>query len=208
VSQLQRLLGMVPAAGRQGKPWLQTELASRVGKPGPNRVGRPDGQRRRLDLPERLLQMNVQDGPTAGCVTGPPVARKKTSALIGNEPAASAALPAPAADAAAGPPGLPPFGLHEAAALLEAGRLDVAAGLALAALDRRAGTGDAEAAAAAAVLRAQQAALAGLPPLHGAPRRLPHVNERGAAAFTELLALLRLQEGQLVELHAALAELT
>jgi len=136
------------------------------------------------------------------------VARKKISAPIEDEPAPPAALPAPAPDAAAEAPGPPPFGLHEAAALLEAGRLDVAAGLALAALDRRAGTGDAEAAAAAAVLRAQQEALAGLPPLHGAPRRLPHINERGAAAFTELLALLRLQEGQLAELQAALAELT
>ncbi len=135
------------------------------------------------------------------------MARKKTSTAREAEPA-PAALPVAAADAAAGPPGPPPFGLHEAAALLEAGRLDVAAGLAMAALDRRAGTGDAEAAAAAAVLRAQQAALAGLPPLHAAPRRLPRVNERGAAAFTELLALLRLQEGQLAELQAALAELT
>lgn len=94
------------------------------------------------------------------------------------------------------------------AALIEAGRLDVAAGLALAALDRRADAGDSEAAAAAAVLRAHQSALAGLPPLHGAPRRLPRANERGTAAVTELLALLRLQDRQLDEMHAALAELT
>lgn len=130
------------------------------------------------------------------------MARKKTST-----PVEDAALPVAAQDPDGTPPS-PPFGPGEAAMLVEAGSLDVAAGLALAALDRRAGTGDTLAAAAAAVLRAQQAALAGLPPLHGAPRRLPRANERGAAAFAELLALLRLQEGQLTELQAALAELT
>jgi hypothetical protein len=133
-------------------------------------------------------------------VTGPPVARKKTSIRV-EDPA----LPA-AAQAQAGPPPSPPFGPGEAAALIEAGRLDVAAGLVVAALDRRAG--DQEAAAAATVLRAYQATLAGLPPLHDAPRRLPRANERGVAAFNELLALLRLQDGQLAELQTALAELT
>ena len=138
----------------------------------------------------------------AGCVTGPQVARKKTSIRVQDT-----ALPAEV-QAKAEAPLSPPFGLREAAALIEAGRLDVAAGLAMAALDRRAGAGDREAAAAAAVLRAYQAALAGLPPLHAAPRRLPRANERGVAAFTELLALLRLQDGQLAELQTALAELT
>lgn len=130
------------------------------------------------------------------------MARKKTSVRVED-----AALPARTQAQAEKPPS-PPFGPREAAALIEAGRLDVAAGLAMAALDRRAGAGDGEAAAAAAVLRAQQAALAGLPPLHEAPRRLPRANERGVAAFTELLALLRLQDGQLAELQTALAELT
>ena len=130
------------------------------------------------------------------------MARKKTSVRVED-----AALPVEV-QAQAGTSPAPPFGPREAAALIEAGRLDVAAGLAMAALDRRAGAGDGEAAAAAAVLRAQQAALAGLPPLHDAPRRLPRANERGVAAFTELLALLRLQDGQLAELQTALAELT
>lgn len=133
-------------------------------------------------------------------MTGPPVAKKKTSICVED-----AAVPAEVQAQAEAPPS-PPFGPREAAALIEAGRLDVAAGLAVAALGRRAGDG--EAAAAAAVLRAYQAALAGLPPLHGAPRRLPRANERGVAAFTELLALLRLQDGQLAELQTALAELT
>lgn len=130
------------------------------------------------------------------------MARKKTSTPI-EDPA----LPVAAQDQAGTPPP-PPFGPGEADALIEAGRLDVAAGLAMAALDRRADAGDREAAAAAAVLRAYQAALAGLQPLHDAPRRLPRANERGVAAFTELLALLRLQDGQLAELQTALAELT
>ena len=130
------------------------------------------------------------------------MARKKTSTFVED-----AALPA-AVQARAGTPPSPRFGPGEVEALVEAGRLDVAAGLALAALDRRGWAGDVEAAAAAAVLRAQQAALAGLPPLHDAPRNLPRADERGVAAFTELLALLRLQEGQLAELQTALAELT
>ncbi|HEY0204963.1 MAG TPA: hypothetical protein VGC15_12535 [Acetobacteraceae bacterium] len=130
------------------------------------------------------------------------MARKKTSIRVEN-----AALPT-GAQIQAGTPPSPPFGPREAAALIEAGRLDVAAGLAMAALDRCAVAGNTEAAAAAVVLRAQQAALAGLPPLHDAPRRLPRANERGVAAFTELLALLRLQDGQLAELQTALAELT
>lgn len=128
------------------------------------------------------------------------MARKKTSTSI-EDPT----LPT-AAQGQAGTPPSPPFGPSEAAVLIEAGRLDVAAGLAMVALDRRAG--DREAAAAATVLRAYQAALAGLQPLHDVPRRLPRANERGVAAFTELLALLRLQDGQLAELQTALAELT
>jgi len=135
-------------------------------------------------------------------VTGLPVARKKTSIRVEDAPLSAGTQ----AQAEVPPP--PPFGPGEAAALIEAGRLDVAAGLAMAALDRRAGAGDREAAAAATVLRAYQAALAGLQPLHDAPRRLPRANERGVAAFTELLALLRLQDGQLAELQTALAELT
>ena len=135
-------------------------------------------------------------------MTGPPVARKKTSIRVEDT-----ARPM-AAQVQAETPSAPPFGPREAAALIEAGRLDVAAGLAMAALDRRADAGDGEAAAAAVVLRAHQAALAGLPPLFDAPRRLPRANERGVAAFTELLALLRLQDGQLAELQTALAELT
>ncbi len=133
-------------------------------------------------------------------MTGPPVARKKTSIRVEDAPLPTGTQ----AQAEAPPP--PPFGPSEAAVLIEAGRLDVAAGLAMAALDRRAG--DQEAAAAATVLRAYQTALAGLQPLHDAPRRLPRANERGVAAFTELLALLRLQDGQLAELQTALAELT
>ena len=128
------------------------------------------------------------------------MARKKTSTAPASSPDAAAL---PTLPEAAAPPS---FGPDDVAAMAAAGSLDVAAGLILAALDRR--VGDAEAAAAAAVVRAQQAALAGLPPLHDAPRRMPHANERGAAAFTELLALLRLQEQQLDELQAALAELT
>lgn len=130
------------------------------------------------------------------------MARKKTST-----PIEDTAVPAAAQDEGGTPPS-PPFGPGEAAVLIEAGGLDVAAGLVLAALDRRAGASDREAAAAATVLRAYQAVLAGLQPLHDAPRRLPRANERGVAAFTELLALLRLQDGQLAELQAALAELT
>ncbi len=134
------------------------------------------------------------------------MARRKTSTApsppASSQPAPGAAEASALPDAAAPAP----FGPPEVAALVDAGGLDVAAGLILAALDRR--TGDPEVAAAAAVLRAQQAALAGLPPLHDAPRRMPRADERGVAAFTELLALLRLQEGQLAEMQAALAELT
>ena len=158
------------------------------------------------DLPVGPLRMNVHCGRVgnraAGCVTGLPVAKKKTSIRVED-----AALPV-AAQAQAETSASSLFGPREAAALIEAGRLDVAAGLAFAVLDRRAVAGDKEAAAVAVVLRAHQAALAGLPPLHDAPRRLPRANERGVTAFTELLALLRLQDGQLAELQTALAELT
>lgn len=129
------------------------------------------------------------------------MARKKTSVPAGTPPA----VPPPA------PPEAPqPFGPAEAAALIQAGRLDVAAGLALAALDRRTDETEAgaDAAAAAAVLRAQQALLAEMPGVHGLPRRMPRPNERGETALTELLALMRLQEGQLAEMQAMLAELT
>ena len=99
-------------------------------------------------------------------LTGPGVARKKTSVPAGGTPAVPAPSPAEAP---------PRFGPAEATALIQAGRLDVAAGLALAALDRRT---DDTGAAAAAVLRAQQALLAEMPGVHGLPRRMPRPNER------------------------------
>ena len=88
--------------------------------------------------------------------------------------------------------------------LIGSGQVDVAAGLALAALDRREADGEAQ--AVAAVLRAQQALLAGVAPLRDAPRRLPRPGERGVEAFTELLTLLRMQDAQLSELQALVAE--
>lgn len=104
-------------------------------------------------------------------------------------------------------PAPPSLRVRDVAGLIGSGRLDVAAGLALAALDQRTAALD-EAAAAAAVIRSYQAALAGVTPLRDAPRRLPRPNERGAAAFAELCNLLHAQDAQLDELHAMLAELT
>ncbi len=105
-------------------------------------------------------------------------------------------------------PAPPSLRVRDVAGLIGSGRLDVAAGLALAALDQRTAALDEAAAAAAAVIRSYQAALAGVTPLRDAPRRLPRPNERGAAAFAELCNLLHAQDAQLDELHAMLAELT
>lgn len=99
-----------------------------------------------------------------------------------------------------------PLTLAEVNRLIGFGQLDVATGLVLAALARR--TGDEEAAAAAAVISAQQAMLAGFQPLRDAPRRLPRPSERGAEAFAELLNLLRMQDAQLSELQALVAEVS
>lgn len=137
-----------------------------------------------------------------------PLARKANTRRNGDAPAPAMA-PDPAPDRAAAPAAAPQpaLGMAEVAGLLAASRLDVAAGRALAVLDRRAASGDPEAAAIALVVRGQQAELAGLPPLREGQRRFPSPSERGAAAFAEMLSLLRMQDAQLDELHAMLAEL-
>ena len=91
--------------------------------------------------------------------------------------------------------------------LLHAHRLDAAAKLALGALDRRAADGEEWAAAIAAVLRAYQGQVAALPPLSRVLPRLIRPDERATQAFTEICSLLALQNAQLDELKATIAEL-
>ena len=91
--------------------------------------------------------------------------------------------------------------------LLQAHRLDAAAGLALGALDRRAADGEEWAAAIAAVLRAYQGQVAALPPLSRVLPRPIRPDERAAQAFAGICSLLALQNAQLDELKATIAEL-
>ena len=91
--------------------------------------------------------------------------------------------------------------------LLQAHRLDAAAKLALGALDRRAADGEEGAAAIAAVLRAYQGQVAALPPLSRVLPRPIRPDERAARAFAEICSLLALQNAQLDELRATIAEL-
>ena len=91
--------------------------------------------------------------------------------------------------------------------LLNADRLDDAAKLALAALDRRGADGEEWAAAVAAVLRACQAEVAACPPLSRVPLLPIRPDERAAQAFVQICSLLSLQNAQLDELKATIAEL-
>jgi len=113
-------------------------------------------------------------------------------------------LPLPAVDA--GPEDAPAPTLRLAAVqdLLVAQRLDDAAKLALDTLDRRGGE---EGAAIAAVLRAYQAQVAALPPLSGMLSRQVRPDERATEAFEQICSLLSLQNAQLDELKATIAEL-
>ncbi len=102
-----------------------------------------------------------------------------------------------------------PAPLHLAAIqdLLHAHRLDAAAKLALGALDRRAADGEEWAAAVAAVLRAHQGQVEALPPLSRVLARPIRPDERAAQAFAQICSLLALQNAQLDELKATIAEL-
>lgn len=71
----------------------------------------------------------------------------------------------------------------------------------------RAADGEEWAAAIAAVLRAYQGQVAALPPLSRVLPRLVRPDERAAQAFTQICSLLALQNAQLDELKATIAEL-
>ena len=122
------------------------------------------------------------------------------------QPAPARLLP-PTGDA--GRNGAAPLPLRLAAIedLLQAHRLDAAAKLALGTLDRRAADGEEAAAAIAAVLRAYQGQVAALPPLSCVLPRPIRPDERAAQALVEVCSLLALQNAQLDELKATIAEL-
>lgn len=124
------------------------------------------------------------------------------------QPAPAHLLPLPPAEDAgrrelAAPP-LRPAAIQD---LLDAHRLDDAAKLALDTLDRLDADGKEWAAAVALVLRACQAQMAARPPLDGVPPRLIRPDERAAQAFAQICSLLSLQNAQLDELKATIAEL-
>ena len=92
-------------------------------------------------------------------------------------------------------PALPPLRLQDVAGLIGSGRLDVAAGLALAALDRRAAGLDEAAAVAAAVIRGYQATLAA-PGWPAARAATP------AAAYVLRIVSFRIAAGVPGKMHA------
>ena len=102
---------------------------------------------------------------------------------------------------------LPPLRFAAIQELLQAHRLDAAAKLALGTLDCRAAAGEEWAAAIAMVLRAYQGQMAALPPLSRVLPRSIRPDERAAQAFADICSLLALQNAQLDELKATIAEL-
>jgi hypothetical protein len=123
----------------------------------------------------------------------------------------SAVVPQPDQGADAAPPAPLPPTPADLAATIDTARgatgLSAAMACAAAVLTARAAAGDPWAPHLGRLLAMLTARLDVLPPLHDLPRIPVHYDDRVAHYFEQLVALLRIQDAQMAELRAIIAEL-